>query len=303
MSASKDRPVWDGLPAPVRVAVERVVGGPVVEARTCPGGFSPGFASVLTRADGHRVFVKAVDVDRWPADAALHRAEAEVTAVLPASAGAPRLLGAFDDGHWVGLAFEAVDGVEPRQPWDAAELDRVVTALLARGDVPAPAGLSHDHLRLGGWAALADRRAHVAEHSPWAADHLPRLVELEREGLAAARGDSLVHFDLYPHNVLLTPRRVVVVDWPHARAGAPLVDLVTLLSSAAADGHDPDPVLAAHASRVPGGPERIDAILAAHTGFLVGGGLSVMPPGLEPIAAAKRRLGFGALPWLERRLR
>jgi len=203
VSASKNRPVWDGLPAAVRAAVERLVGGQVVEARSCPGGFSPGFASVLTRADGHRVFVKAVDAVRWPGDAALHRAEAEVGAALPVTAGAPRLLGGFDDGHWVGLAFEAVDGVEPRQPWDAVELDRVVTALLARDHVPAPAGLSREHPRLGGWTALADQRARVAEHSTWAADHLPRLVELEREGLAAAEGDSLVHFDLYPHNVLV----------------------------------------------------------------------------------------------------
>jgi hypothetical protein len=300
VSASKNRPVWDALPAQVRATVERVVGGPVVEARTCPGGFSPGFASVLTRADGRRTFVKAVDADTWPGDADLHRAEAAVSAALPATAAVPRLLGAFDDGHWVGLAFEAVDGVEPRQPWDAAELDRVVAALLARGTVPAPVGLSRDHVRLGGWAALADEPARVAECSPWAADHLPLLVRLERDGLAAAEGDSLVHFDLYPHNVLLADRRVVFVDWPHARAGAPLVDLVMLLSSAAGDGIDPDPVLAHHDADV---PDVVDAILTAHVGFLLKGGLSVMPPGLEAIAAAKLRLALGALPWLERRLR
>jgi len=300
VSASKSRPVWSGLPAAVRAEVERVVGGPVVDARSCPGGFSPGFASVLTRADGRRVFVKAVDGDAWPSDVVLHRAEAEVNAVLPTAAGAPRLLGAFDDGQWVGLVFEAVEGREPRQPWDAGELDRVVTALLARADVPAPAGLAHDLPRLGGWAALVDERDRVAEHSPWAADHLPRLARLDRAGIAAARGDSLAHCDFYPHNVLLTADGVAVVDWPHARAASPLVDLVALLSSAAADGLDPESVLASRA--VPGTRDDLDAILAAHAGFLVLGGLSAMPPGLEAIATAKLRLGLGALAWLERRL-
>ena len=33
--------------------------------------------------------------------------------------------------------------------------------------------------------------------------------------------------------------RVVFVDWPHARRGAPVIDLVTFLSSVAADGIDP----------------------------------------------------------------
>ena len=39
------------------------------------------------------------------------------------------------------------------------------------------------------------------------------------EGCAAARGDALVHFVLNPHNILLTPAEVVIVDWPHARLG------------------------------------------------------------------------------------
>jgi hypothetical protein len=125
-----------------------------------------------------------------------------------------------------------------------------------------------------------------------------RLVRLEAEGLAAARGDSLVHFDLYPHNILLTDRDVVFVDWPHARLGAPIIDLIAVLTSAAADGFDPARLL----RDLPGSPGVVDAVLTAHTGFLLNGGLSPMPPGLEPIAAEKLRLGLGAARWLEARL-
>ena len=49
------------------------------------------------------------------------------------------------------------------------------------------------------------------------------------------------------------------------------------------------------------GGNAVDAILAVHAGFLLAGGLLPVPPGLEAIAAAKRRLGRGAVEWLERR--
>ncbi|MET7420123.1 hypothetical protein [Dactylosporangium sp. NPDC005555] len=93
------RPSWIDLPAAVRVAVEELVGGPVVRADGCPDGFSPGFASRLTRADGARRFVKAIDADAWPHEVGAYRIEARVAAALPRSVPAPRLLGVHDDGH------------------------------------------------------------------------------------------------------------------------------------------------------------------------------------------------------------
>ncbi len=307
MSTSKNRPRWNQLPPSIRAQVEQLIGGPVVRARNCPGGFSPGFASLLTRADGRLVFVKAMDADTWPGEAELHRTEARVGAALPSTIPAPRFLGTVDDGRWTALAFEGVDGAEPEQPWNTTDLDRVVAAVLhqVNAGTSSPVAVPRDHPRLGGWVEVArdrTRLTRLAEHSTWAADELPRLVRLERDGLAAAQGDSLVHFDLYPHNVLLTPDRVVFVDWPHARRGAPLIDLVTVLSSAAADRIDPDPILDDHTATTPVEPGTVDAILAAHTGFLLSGGLSAAQPGLEAIATTKLHLGLGALTWLERRL-
>src|SRR5205085_1421957 len=179
-------------------------------------------------------FVKAMDADAWPLEAVYYRTEALIAAALPPAVPAPRLLGTLDDGHWVMLAFEDVDGTEPAQPWRRADLDRVAGAVqdLARAATPSPVALPGDHPRLGGWAEVAgdgQRLARLPEHSAWAAANLAELLRLEEAGLAAARGDSLVHFDLYAHNVLLTPDRVVFVDWPHARLGAPVVHLVTVL--------------------------------------------------------------------------
>ena len=51
---------WAQLPAPVRAAIEDVCGAAVVQARTQPGGFSPGLAARVRCANGARYFVKAV---------------------------------------------------------------------------------------------------------------------------------------------------------------------------------------------------------------------------------------------------
>jgi len=307
MNASKNRPRWHQLPPLIRAAIERLIGGAVVHARNCPGGYSPGFASVLSLADGRRVFVKAIDADRWSFDAAYYRVEAKVSAALPATIAAPRLLGTFDNDHWTVLAFEAVEGIEPPQPWRDSDLNRVVAAVIHLGQVgtPSPIALARDHPRLGGWAAVAGNPAYLAQlarHSTWAVDHLPGLIGLERAGLAAAQGDSLVHFGLAPHNVLLTPDRVIFVDWPGARLGAPVIDLITVLASAAAGQIDRESVLDNYYPRARFEPEIVDAILAAHTGFQLLGGISPKPPGLKPIQLIELELGRCALAWLQHRL-
>jgi hypothetical protein len=306
IAASKRRPLWDELPAPARAQIEHLLASPVVAAQNCEGGFSPGFASRLTLADGRHAFVKAMDGDAWPSQAPMYRAEAGVAAALPGSVPAPGFLGSFDDGHWVALAFEGIDGTEPAQPWSLTDLDRVLAAVgqLARAGTPSPVMLPRDHPRLGGWASLASdpsRRARLPACSAWAAGNLPLLITLEGEGLAAAQGPSLVHFDLYPHNILLTTERVLFVDWPHARLGAPFVDLLLLLSSAASAGVDPEPILARQPLAADIEPPAIDAVLAAHAGFCLAGALLPAAPGLEPITEAKLSLGRATVEWLARR--
>jgi aminoglycoside phosphotransferase (APT) family kinase protein len=125
---------------------------------------------------------------------------------------------------------------------------------------------------------------------------------MEATGLAAARGRSLVHFDMYAHNILLTGDQVLFVDWPHARLGAPFVDVVILPASAAADGVDPEPFIAISPLTASVDPRVIDGLLAAHAGFCMHGALSPLEAGLEPVFAAKRELGLAAAGWLQRRL-
>ena len=52
---------WKFLPPEVRALVEDELGAPVVEADSRTSGFTPGFASVVTGADGSTMFVKAAN--------------------------------------------------------------------------------------------------------------------------------------------------------------------------------------------------------------------------------------------------
>lgn len=131
---------WEHLSAPVREALQARLGSPVMHAATQPGGFSPGLAARLRLADGRRVFIKAAGLHPNPDTPALLRAEAQITAALPASAPSPRLLWSYDDQGWVALAFEDIQGKLPTLPWQPGELQRVleVVAELAVTLTPAP---------------------------------------------------------------------------------------------------------------------------------------------------------------------
>lgn len=288
---------WPDLPAGARALIEELAGGRVVEIHRRAGGFSASFAARLVLAGRRRVFVKAIDAVRWPLEAGLHREEAAIAATLPATVAAPEFCGFADDGRWVALAFADVDGWAPERPWRPEQLDRVLAAVAGLTVERAPLG--SDHPRLGGWASLAGPAGSL---DPWAGEMLPRLIELEAEGLAAARGNGLVHFDLRPGTVLLGEDRVTFLDWAHARRGSPLVDLILLLAGAASDGVDAETLLGCHAPGAEAERGSVTAILAAHAGFLAAGALVPVAPGLEAVADANRLLARGAIGWLRARL-
>jgi len=145
-----------------------------------------------------------------------------------------------DDGEWVVLAFDDVDGRAPELPWRAGELDRVLDALheLATLLTPSPIALepaSESLARLfGRWHRIADPSDVSAPNRNEDVDEerlpigirnvLDDLVELESRWPESVRGDTLVHLDVRADNLLLTSDRVLVVDWPWAAVGAPWLD-------------------------------------------------------------------------------
>jgi aminoglycoside phosphotransferase (APT) family kinase protein len=53
-------------------------------------------------------------------------------------------------------------------------------------------------------------------------------------------GDRLLHLDLHPLNVIMSPKGPVVIDWPNARRGDPMAD-VAVTYALIACGHIPLP--------------------------------------------------------------
>lgn len=300
VQASGVRIGWDDLPPSVHAAVAGILGGPVVEAVSQVGGFSPGSADRVRLADGSRAFVKAVSAEQNAHSVALHRAEAKVTAVLPADVPAPRLLGFHDDGTWVALVFADVEGRQPHVPWQHQEIEAVLDAL-RRLAVPAT-GLPSLPSLLGdnfaGWRRLAEDPPLSLD--PWAASNLDLLVELADRGTAALAGDQLVHVDIRADNLLIRPDgSVMVVDWPSAAAGVPWFDTLSLvlnvrlyggeLADDVLDVFDPDPA-------------DVTAVVAGLAAFFTDRAREPEPPGLPTLRRFQQDQADVMLPWLRARL-
>ncbi|MGY0487635.1 aminoglycoside phosphotransferase family protein [Streptomyces sp. WG-D5] len=305
------RTPWRALPRRVRDGVEEALGAAVVEAVTQPGGFSPGVASRVVLGDGRRAFVKAVSAEVNAQSPEFHRAEARNAAALPDDVPAPRLLGVYDDGTWVALAFEDVDGRQPHVPWREDELHRVLDAVerLARTLSPAPI----DAPRLGeksrpgkgSWWRLAAADPETLDGvDPWAVRNARALAELADPWAEFATGDTLVHADLRADNILLTRDDVVFVDWPHAVRAAPWYDLLLMLPCIRVQGGpDPEVLFTAHPLGREADPEGVTRAVARLTGFFLEHGALPAPPGLPTIRAFQRAQGAAALAWLRTRLR
>jgi hypothetical protein len=288
---------WEEVPPHVRARLGELLGAPVAEVVEVAGGYSPALAAAVALADGRRVFVKAVSGEQNPDSPDFIRRELTRHGALPPEARAPALLHAFDDGDWVGGVFEHVDGRLPRLPWDPDELDRAAEAVVALGEVAAPAALppAPEHVApiFDGWRLLAAD----APTDDWWCSRLDDLLALEQASFAAIEGDRLLHFDVRSDNLLLTGSDVVLVDWAHCCAGPSWFDVLAWLPSIAIEGGDAEALL----RQLPDSDE-VTAALAALAGYFLSRGRMPDPPGLPTVRAFQLAQAQPALRWLRRRL-
>jgi hypothetical protein len=291
----------------VRAGIEERLGSTVSAAESQAGGFSPGLAARLRLADGSRVFVKAVSASQNPDSPAMHRREAAVAAALPAAVPAPALQWSSDDGDWVVLAFDDVDGHSPQLPWRTDELARVLHAIadLAVLLTPSPIVLEPARETLtrlfGRWQRVVDDGMEARLPSGVAA-RLDELLQLEERWPDAVDGESLVHLDVRADNVVLAPERVYFVDWPAASIGAPWIDLVAMLPSVAMQGGpDPEEIWRVHPLSRGVDADEVDVFLVAIVGYFAHIVQLPPPPGLPTIRAFQAAQGTHAAAWLARR--
>ncbi|GAA3349419.1 hypothetical protein GCM10020358_71490 [Amorphoplanes nipponensis] len=268
MIATAWRPAWAQLPVEVRELVDTCLGAPVRTATAQAGGFTPGIAARVVLADGSRAFLKGIQADDESVTA--YRDEARYAALLDAEVPTPRLRFTAQARGWVVLAFDDVDGRHPdlRVPAERdavlATVHRLATALTPAAGAGLPAVEDTLAPLATGWRQYASDGP-PADLDPWSSRHLERLAGLEAGWAAGITGDTLLHADLRPDNILLTPAgEVVVVDWARACVGAPWVDLVLLLASA--DGVDADRVVRTHPLGRDVPDPAVDAFLCALAG-------------------------------------
>lgn len=299
-----NRLTWQEVPLMLRAALEAAAGAPVAGAISKEGGFSPGLASVLELADGRSVFAKAASASRNEFTVEAIRRETRILAELPGDVPAPRLRWSFDDGEWVALVTEAIDGRNPVQPWRPQELDRFLVAaeILADQLTPSPivaGSFSEDAGDYNSWTKLAGEPGAADRLDPRARGLVDRLAGLERSWSAATAGDALLHGDLRSDNFLLTPDGFVVVDWPFACIGAPWLDLLLSLPSVAMHGGgDPQALWAGHPLSRGVDPDAVDTVLAAASGFFLRRSLEPAPPLLPTIREFQKAQGMITLDWL-----
>ncbi len=302
------RTTWAQLPPEVRAGVERLLGEPVVEAVSQPGGYSPGSADRVLLASGRRAFVKAVSAGVNQTSARLHRREAAISAALPPGVPAPKFLGMYDDGTWVALALADVAGRHPQEPWEEAELLAVLDVLAAMAVLPLPSGLElnrHEESLGGAFLGWEKIIRHPMEGlDPWAAAHLGELAEMAGTGAGALAGESLVHGDLRADNILLTDHGAVLIDWPWADVGVSWSDALAVLINAKSQAPeaDLDRWLGEHPVFDGTTDAAVDGVLAGYAGYFLDMSRRPAPPGIPTLRAAQRRNGDAVLDWLRQRL-
>ena len=299
---------YDGLPAEVHAWVEQHLGAPVEKAITQPGGFSPGCAARLVGANGERAFVKAVSSHANPESPTLYRREARTTAALPLDAPAPRLRATYDDGTWVGLLFDDIDGRHPHLPWQPAELRRVIAAIDELLTDLTPCPLSEARTIDDDWRdEFARWRGAAADGppdglDPWCVRYLDRLADLESRWPNAAAGETLLHLDLRADNLLIDDDRVWILDWPWAAKGAPAFDLIAFAPSVTMQGGPaPEDVLSMSTHGRAADEEAVTTLVATITGYFLLQSLRPPPPGLPTVREFQAAQGAIALRWLRQR--
>lgn len=223
---------YAAVPATVRAWVEHKLGSPVIGTAEQVGGMSPGCATRLTCADGTRAFVKAVGSELNPDTLGLFRREAAVLEHLGEHPLWARLRAAYDDGAWVALLIEDVEGRHPDFT-DPVELAGVLTGtdrlseVLRHRDVPTTVDLVDVAHVFGKWADSLDSLADAPNEVP-----VPRWLRTDPHGWAEVLRDQartpmphLAHWDIRIDNMLRRPGgEMVFLDWGVTARGPAWVD-------------------------------------------------------------------------------
>ena len=279
----------------------------MITAESQAGGFSPGTADRVRTDGGRRAFVKAVSPDQNLDSPELLRREADYLDALARSPRVPRPIGRYDDGHWIAVAMEEIDGSCPPVPWSDEHVHAAMGSLAAlatdltpnpiSGLLPVTEGLASIFL---GWQRLRDQPHPGLD--PWIATRLHELIEVSADSLRRLVGDTVVHCDIRADNLLVRPDgSMVIVDWPWALTGPDWLDrFLLLINIDLYGGHDVELLVARYLPQVE--PSLITGCLAGMCAFFTDAGRQPRVPSLPTLRAFQQAQADSTSAWLRRRL-
>ncbi|MCZ2402769.1 phosphotransferase [Paenarthrobacter sp. Z7-10] len=310
------RAPWSALPPLVRKTLTLHLGEDVLSVEPAGGGFTHGFAAIL-RGGSKCMFAKAApETDDFLYGAYL--LEGQVLKSLPAGLPMPgfRTADGVDAGgiRWQLLCFDAVQAHMPGRPWTEPELGAVHASLLAVeagvGELPPQlkgqtlaeqlAGDPDLKRLFGDLASGAELPAFAPLVTPESAADLQMLVDLSASAL---RGQSVLHNDLRPDNILIREADSVALfcDWNFLTVGPRWADWVLVLAYAWQDGLDADAWLQCSELSRGADPQDIDAWLAILAAYFVFNGARAEVPSSPRLRAHGRHSARMLTGWLAQR--
>jgi hypothetical protein len=273
--------------------MERALGARALGFTRVRRGYTPAERWIVALSGDTRVFAKIAtseDTARWVRDEAAVYATVEGPFL-------PRVLAFDDDPEQPMLLLEDLSRAHWPPPWSGAQVATVREGLeIMHGQRPRlrPFAETLGAGPLHGWAAVADDPEPFLTlglaTARWIEGALPALARAEAG--APLEGDALCHFDVRSDNLCIRGGAALFVDWNHASAGAPELDLGFWLPSLAAEGGPaPETIL-------PDAPS-VAAFVSGY--FACRAGLPTLShaPGVRDVQRVQLR---AALPWAVRAL-
>ncbi|MEV6758445.1 protein kinase [Streptomyces sp. NPDC051214] len=185
--------------------------GEIFDAQPAARGFS---SDVLTLIDSDlgRFFVKGIKNRAGGRRDSLLRERIINPSVHPLS---PRLCWHAQNDQWIALGFEQLNGRPSNFAPNSPDLPAIMQLVNRIGEIPLPAA-----------AEL------------WPETRWDRFASDPHEA-ALFKGDSLIHGDINPGNLLIGDTGSWVVDWAWPTRGSALIDPALLALQLIAAGHSP----------------------------------------------------------------
>lgn len=248
-AAREDKPSFDILPLSIRDSIEAVIGARILCGDTVYGSLSSSAGFAVTFDDGQRVFAKGSHPEEM-SHGTLHirreiKAYEEIDILRDI---APPLRGFVSDHDEDGWTLGLWDYIDTNGLNAGHRISEVMQLLAAAHGAKIHTGIlpdaaTHNYMAMflsdtKKWQRIAQEPKtrekflslfeDISAGEDWLARHMGVLTTAQSAAAQTDFAQGLMHGDLRLDNVIATPARCYIVDWPNACTGPLLFDVVML---------------------------------------------------------------------------